>query len=100
MAARNSLPSRNYRHGMPLDFSGVGDAADSFKWQQVAAVIETAILDGTIPPRQAIPSETQIMQAAGVGRKTARRAVHDLRDRGIVYTVQSLGTFAAEIRPG
>ena len=84
---------------MPLDFSGVGSAADVFTWKQVADVLEAAILDGTIPPRQPLPSEAAIMREARVGRKTARRAVRDLRDRGLVFTVEGLGSFAAESLP-
>jgi len=83
-----------------LDFSGVGDADDTFRWQQVAAVIEAAVRDGTIAPRKAVPSEAQIMRDARVGRKTARRAIRDLRERGIVYTVEGLGSFASGDLPG
>lgn len=80
---------------MPLDFSAVGSVADTYRWKQVASVIEAAIRDGSIPPRTPVPSETAIMQGAGVGRKTARRAVRDLRERGLLYTVEGLGSFAS-----
>ena len=83
-----------------LDFSRLGEDPDIFLWQRIAAVIEAAIRSGDLSPRSLVPSETQLMGMTGAGRKTVRRAVRDLRERGLLYTVQSLGTFVArEIPP-
>lgn len=85
---------------MPLDFSGIGDHPDVYRWQYVAGVIEAAIRSGDLPPRSLVPSETQLMGMTGCGRKTVRHAVRSLRERGLVYSVPSLGTFVSrEIPP-
>ncbi len=39
------------------------------------------------------PSEAEIQQEFGVARTTARRAVHLLREEGVLYTVQGEGAF-------
>ena len=82
-----------------LDFSSLADDPDVYRWQAIAAVIEAAIRSGGLAPRSLVPSEAQLMGMTGCGRKTVRHAVHDLRDRGLVYTVQSLGTFVARDIP-
>lgn len=84
-----------------LDFSRLGDDPDTYLWRRIAAVIEAAIRSGDMPPRSLVPSEAQLMGMTGAGRKTVRHAVHDLRERGLVYSVPSLGTFVArEVPPG
>ena len=47
------------------------------------------------PADTLIPSEAQIVSRFGVARKTARRAVQELRDRGLVYTIEKRGTYVA-----
>jgi GntR family transcriptional regulator len=79
----------------PLDFSRVGMHPDVYRWEAIRDVIEEAIASGDIPPRGRVPSEEYICQAAGVTAKTVRRAVRDLRDRGLLYTRAGLGTFAS-----
>jgi len=68
--------------------------------RQIAAWIRSRIESGDIAPGRKIPSETELVQAFGVARTTARRAVALLRDEGWVVTVAGRGSFAAERRPG
>lgn len=48
-----------------------------------------------------VPSETQLGQIYPVSRDTIRRAVRELRARGLVYTVQGKGSYVTppEDRP-
>lgn len=82
-----------------LDFSHIDDDPDVFLWRRIAGVIEAAIRSGELPPRAMIPSEPQLRQMTGAGRNTVRRAVGDLRERGFLYVVPSLGTFVSREVP-
>jgi DNA-binding GntR family transcriptional regulator len=76
---------------LALDFSTVGRHADEFRWKAVRDVLERGVAGAA--PRTRIPSETYIAQRAGVSGRTVRKAIHDLRDRGLLYTVSGLGSF-------
>lgn len=62
-------------------------------YQQIADEIERQIRAGELVPDRPIPSEKSITQEYGVARNTARRAVEELRDRGLVVTVPQRGTY-------
>jgi DNA-binding GntR family transcriptional regulator len=47
------------------------------------------------PIDSAILSENGIRQRWGVARTTARHAISELRDRGLIYTVPGRGSFVA-----
>jgi len=65
-------------------------------FEQVANAIAGRIERGELRPRDPIPSELSIQQEFGVARGTARRAVQELRDRGLVVTIPQRGTFVVE----
>lgn len=60
---------------------------------QVANEIAGRIERGELLPDNPIPSELAIQQEFGVARGTARRAVQELRERGLVITIPQRGTF-------
>lgn len=60
---------------------------------QLARIIERMIESGELQPDNPIPSEESLRQRYGVARTTTRRAVRDLRERGLVYTVAGRGTY-------
>ena len=66
--------------------------------RQVAAWIRERIESGEFQPGRRIPSETELVQASGVARGTARRAVAVLRDEGLVETIGGRGTYVARSR--
>jgi len=78
---------------MSLDFSAVGQFPDEFKWRAVRDVLEQGIMSAE--PRTRIPSEKYIGQRAGCAERTVRKAIHDLRERGLLYTVPGLGSFVS-----
>ena len=62
---------------------------------QVARDIEKDIGAGRLAPDTRLPSEVDLSQQYGVARMTVRRAVAQLRDKGLVVTVHGRGSFAA-----
>jgi GntR family transcriptional regulator len=60
---------------------------------QVADVIAARIAAGQLEVDKPIPSEESMRQEFGVARGTIRRAVQELRERGLVYTVAQRGSY-------
>jgi DNA-binding GntR family transcriptional regulator len=65
------------------------------RWIQVYELLKQRIEDGTYAPHAPLPSETRLEQELGIAKKTARKAVHRLRDEGLVYTKPNLGSFVS-----
>ena len=70
-----------------------------YVWQQVAARIEAQITDGTLPPGAMLRGERAMAEEYGVAVGTVRRAMEDLRERGLIVTLPHKGTYVAESRP-
>ncbi|SDN17439.1 regulatory protein, gntR family [Streptomyces wuyuanensis] len=66
---------------------------------QVADRIAGQIASGRIPAGAMLPGERALMAEYGIALHTARRAVRELRDRGLVITVPAKGTFVVEQPP-
>lgn len=62
-------------------------------YKQVAEILAERIASGELEAGKPIPSETAIRQEFGVARGTARMAVAELRERGLVITVPQRGTY-------
>jgi GntR family transcriptional regulator len=69
--------------------------ADVPRWRQLADLIKERIAAGEYQPRQPIPSEHSLVQETGLSRSTVQKALRSLRDEGVVYSVQGLGTFVS-----
>ncbi|MEU1606937.1 winged helix-turn-helix domain-containing protein [Micromonospora matsumotoense] len=65
-------------------------------YRQVANILAERIASGALASHRPIPSEAAIVQEFGVARGTARRAVAELRERGLVYTVPQRGTYVGQ----
>jgi DNA-binding GntR family transcriptional regulator len=76
-----------------VDFSGVDPDRIEPLYEQIAAAIRSAVTSGEVRPGYRLPSESSIVQASGVSRLTARRAVQLLASEGLVTVVQGRGTF-------
>lgn len=61
--------------------------------RQIAAWIISRIDAGELTEGQPIPSETELQNAFGVARTTARRAIAYLRETGVVRTVPGRGSY-------
>ena len=67
-------------------------------WQAVADHITARIEAGDLPPGARLPGERDLAAEYGVALMTARRALRDLRERGLVRTLPSKGTFVTRRR--
>jgi DNA-binding GntR family transcriptional regulator len=74
----------------------VDRGSDIPPYQQIAAQLRAAILDGTYPPRSRLPSSEGISQETGVARLTSRKALRTLIDEGLAVMRPGWGTF---VRP-
>jgi GntR family histidine utilization transcriptional repressor len=66
-------------------------------------IIKNHLLDqielGELQPGTRVASENQLSKQFSVSRMTARRALDELSDEGILFRSQGLGTFVADSRP-
>jgi len=62
-------------------------------YQQVAAVLRAQIESGELAHLEPLPSEKTLQQEYGVGRDTARRAIEQLREEGLVFTIPQRGSY-------
>ncbi len=67
----------------------------------VADDIAARIDCGDLPPGARLPSEADLAAEFGVAKMTARRAVRELRERGLIRTVIGKGSYVTrpEDRP-
>ncbi|MDX6390446.1 MAG: hypothetical protein QOJ73_1509 [Streptosporangiaceae bacterium] len=59
----------------------------------IANDIERQAHDGTLVPGQRLPGEDDLANEYGVARMTVRRAMRELRERGLVRTVPGKGNY-------
>jgi GntR family transcriptional regulator len=62
-------------------------------WRQVADDLAADISSGALRPGERLPGELELAENYGVSRITVRRAVADLKERGLVNVVHGKGTF-------
>ena len=62
-------------------------------YMQIADVIAARILDGTYPPDGRLPAELEFVSEFGASRESVRRAIQELRRRGLIETVSGKGSF-------
>ncbi|WP_137991291.1 GntR family transcriptional regulator [Streptomyces vilmorinianum] len=68
-----------------------------YVYVRVADQVEAEIRSGQLPYGARLPNERAMAAAYGVAPGTARRAVQELRERGLVVTLPNKGTFV--LRP-
>ncbi|MEG3628947.1 GntR family transcriptional regulator [Streptomyces poriticola] len=67
----------------------------AYVYMQVADHIAARIASGHLRPGARLPGERDLGVEYGVAYLTARRAVRELRERGLVVTLPAKGTFVA-----
>ncbi|WP_182897619.1 GntR family transcriptional regulator [Microbispora sp. H10830] len=65
-------------------------------YKQIAEILRERIDSGELAPGNPMPSEAQLEAEYGIARTTARRVARELREQGLVYTVQGEGTFVGD----
>ncbi|MFE9503795.1 GntR family transcriptional regulator [Streptomyces anthocyanicus] len=66
------------------------------KWTQIAAEIERRIGAGVYPAGTKLPGILALCAEFGVAQVTARKALADLRERGVIRTENGIGSFVAD----
>jgi GntR family transcriptional regulator len=64
-------------------------------WEQVAAEIRRAITEGEAKPGERMPLAKDLATVLGVNRNTVLRALHQLRDEGLLELRQGRGITVA-----
>lgn len=65
-------------------------------YHQLMERLKDSIEKGHWIPGDKIPSENQLMDRFGVSRNTAKKAIEELVQEGILYRIQGKGTFVAK----
>jgi len=64
-----------------------------YAWLQMVRHLEARISAGELPPGSRLPGERELAAEYGVALGTVRRALQEMRDRNLVVTTPSKGTF-------
>ena len=74
----------------------------AYLYARMADHLEARIRTGDLPEGARLPGERDLAEEYGVAVGTARRAVEELRQRGLAVTLPAKGTFItlADGRPG
>ncbi|MET7429659.1 winged helix-turn-helix domain-containing protein [Streptomyces flaveolus] len=80
------------------DQSPVDPSRPVYVWRQVADWIAARIDSGELQPGARLEGERELAEQVGVAVGTVRRAVEDLRERGLVVTLPAKGTYIADRR--
>ncbi len=62
-------------------------------YRQLATILRVRIERNEFPPRQPLPSESQLMGEYGVSRGSVRHALQVLAEEGLTVTIQGRGTY-------
>lgn len=65
-------------------------------WRRIESALSEEIVNGAYPPGARLPTEMQLAARFGANRHTIRRAVRELKERGLVRVEQGRGTFVHE----
>ncbi|MFF8829699.1 GntR family transcriptional regulator [Streptomyces sp. NPDC015131] len=71
----------------------MSDDLPRYEYVKVADVIAAEIASGKLPKGAALPGERAMTEVYGVSIGTVRRAVAELRKRGLVATLPAKGTY-------
>ncbi|MGK5546288.1 GntR family transcriptional regulator [Streptomyces sp. URMC 127] len=82
--------------GDERDASPVDPTKAAYVYMQVADHVEAQIEAGALRVGARLPGERDLAEEYGVAIGTVRRAVQELRDRGLLITLPAKGTFVAQ----
>ena len=68
------------------------------RYRQLKELIIGRISAGELRPCDRVPSENELVDATGVSRMTANRALRELNDEGYVERIAGVGTFVSDFR--
>jgi GntR family transcriptional regulator len=62
-------------------------------YEQAADYVAAQVASGNLSPGQKLPAERDLADQWGIGYQTVRRAMRELRERGLVVSRVGKGTF-------
>ncbi|NRQ31343.1 winged helix-turn-helix transcriptional regulator [Nonomuraea sp. NN258] len=62
-------------------------------YQLVFNAVKADIDAGRLKPGQSLPTEAEMCEAHNASRQTVRRALADLREAGLIYTIRAEGSY-------
>ncbi|MET8378003.1 GntR family transcriptional regulator [Streptomyces microflavus] len=68
-------------------------------YEAIADILRSRIASGELPAGEKVPSENDLMEAYGVGRETAYKALRLLRDDGLTVSRQGAPTRVRKFEP-
>ncbi|BCF95098.1 transcriptional regulator (plasmid) [Paraburkholderia largidicola] len=83
---------------MPEDGPPIHLGAPGPMYMQIADILRDRILGGKYRPNQQMPSESELMKAFNVSRITARQALGNLQNEGLVFRIHGKGTYVSRPR--
>lgn len=69
------------------------------RYETIKRYLLAQIEQGELAPGAKVGSENQLSEQFSVSRMTARRALDELSDQGLLFRSQGIGTFVADARP-
>ncbi|MEU0564562.1 GntR family transcriptional regulator [Nonomuraea sp. NPDC005983] len=81
------------------DYPEIDSEGPELVYMVVANHIAARIERGELKPGQRIPSELDLAEQYGVARMTVRRALKELRERGLIRSVHGKGTYVQQPNP-
>lgn len=70
-----------------------------YAYSQLANYLEARIRAGELAPGSRLPGERELATQYGVALGTVRRALQEMRERQLVVTTPSKGTFIRAVQP-
>ncbi len=67
---------------------------------QIVKYVTSHIEDGSWQPGHRLPAERAMADDWGVAYQTIRRAMKELREKGLIVSVQGRGTYVKDARSG
>ncbi len=64
-------------------------------YEQAATYVAARIERGELKPGQKLPAERDLAEEWGIGYQTVRRAMRELRERGLIVSRVGKGTFVS-----
>ncbi|MEV4224761.1 winged helix-turn-helix domain-containing protein [Nonomuraea sp. NPDC049725] len=81
------------------DYPEIDSEGPELVYMVVANHIAGRIDRGELRPGQRLPSELDLAAQYGVARMTVRRAMKELRERGLIRSVHGKGTYVQQPAP-
>ncbi len=68
-------------------------------YREIANDLRQRIDSGELPPGSKVPGENELIARFGVAQATARRALDELKNEGLIVAKRGAGTFVREFKP-